>query len=102
MFLTEFGENFLDKMKIKENLTNIFEEKEKLKNTYIFFAYINKAFMALKEHQYESTIRLMHIAEDNYLKTFPNNSNVSRRGKNMIGFLKSQITSNVFYYLDRF
>jgi hypothetical protein len=82
-------------MKIKDNLTNIFEEKEKLKNSYIFFAYMNKAFMALKEQQYESTIRLMNLAEEKFLKTFPYNSNVSRRGKNLIQFLKTKITTNV-------
>jgi hypothetical protein len=95
--LNDFGENYIEKMKIKENLTNIFEEREKLKNSYIFFAYINKAFLALKEQQYESTIRLMNIAEEKFLKTFPYNSNVGRRGKNLIVFLKAKITSNVIF-----
>ena len=80
-------------MKKKEDLQNIKEEKEKLKYANIFFAYLNKANMSLNEQQFETTIQLIKIAEEKYLKYFPLNSAVCRRGNSLIQRLRGKITT---------
>jgi hypothetical protein len=92
-FLSEFSENYLDKIRKKDDLKNIREEKEKLNYTYIFFAYINKAEVALKDQQFDLTIRLMNMAYDKFLKRFPGNSAVYKRGEQLINHLKVKITT---------
>jgi hypothetical protein len=87
--------NYLDKVKRKEDLENLKVEREKLNNIYIFFAYINKADLALKEQQFEMTIRLMNMAKEKYLKKFQINSAVYKRGNEMITSIQTKITNIV-------
>ncbi len=51
--------------------------------------------MALNEQQFESTIQLIKIAEEKYLKFFPLTSAVVKRGHQLIQKLKSKITTIV-------
>jgi hypothetical protein len=94
-FLAEFSENYLDKVRKKEDLINMKLEKEKLNLLFIFFAHINKAQIALKEHQFELTIRLMNTANEKYLKKFHVNSASYKRGEMIITNMKNKITQIV-------
>ena len=100
-FLVEFSQNYINNMKKKEDLQNIKEEREKLKYANIFFAYLNKANLALNEQQFESTIQLIKTAEDKFLKFFPLNSVVTKRGNSLIQRLRSKITTIVINILIR-
>jgi hypothetical protein len=95
-FLGEFSQNYLDKVRKKEDLLNMKAEKEKLNLLYIFFAHINKAQIALKDHQFELTIRLMNTASEKYLKKFHVNSACYRRGEQIISNMKNKITQIVY------
>ena len=86
----------MDKIRKKENLMNIKKEKEMLNLSYIFFAHMNKASIALKEQQFELTIRLINLAYEKYLKKFHVNSKVYRRGEQVINNMKSKITLIVY------
>jgi len=79
----------------QETLKNIGEEKERLNNALIFFAYINKAELSLKDQQFQLTIRLINIAQDKHLKKFPINSSVYKKGLDMIMNIKNKITAIV-------
>jgi hypothetical protein len=94
-FLSDFSKNYLDKVRKKENLMNLKQEKEKLNIAYILFAYLNKAKATLEEHQFELTIRLINTASDKYLKRLPVGSSVYRRAEFLITFLKNKITSTI-------
>jgi hypothetical protein len=94
-FLEEFESNYIDKIKKKEALLNMKSEKEKLNLLYVFFAHINKAQLALKEHQFELTIRLMNTAYEKYLKKFQINTASYKRGEQVINNMKSKITQIV-------
>ncbi len=76
---------------------NIKSEKEKLNLSYIFFAHMNKASIALKEQQFELTIRLINLSYEKYLKKFHVNSSVYRRGEQIINSMKSKITHIVLF-----
>ena len=52
-FLDEFKLDFIERIKKKEQLKHITKEKQKLNTAYIFFAYMNKANIALQNQQYE-------------------------------------------------
>lgn len=69
------------------------EEKDKLNKVYIFFAYINKADYSLKDQQFELAIRLINTATEKFLKQFPINSAVFKRGTELINQLKNKITN---------
>jgi hypothetical protein len=97
MFLADFSKNYLDKVRKKEDLMNIKNEKEKLNLSYIFFAHMNKASLALKEMQFELTIRLMNTAYEKYLKKFHVNSSLYKRGEQIITNMKNKITQTVKY-----
>jgi hypothetical protein len=88
-----FSRKYLEKIRKKEDLVNIKQERQKLNSAYIFFAYLNKANVCLKQQQFESTIRLMNTAVEKYLKSFPVSSNVYKRGELLVTRLKSKITS---------
>ena len=85
----------MEKLRNQEILKNIGEEKEKLNNALVFFAYINKAELSLKEQQFQLTIRLINIAQDKHLKKFPIGSSVHMRGSDMILNIKNKITTIV-------
>jgi hypothetical protein len=98
-FLADFSKNYLDKVRKKEDLMNIKSEKDQLNLTYIFFAHINKASLALKEMQFELTIRLMNTAYEKYLKKFHVNSSIYKKGEQIIRNMKSKITQTVLYLI---
>jgi len=85
-------------MKRKEDLQNLKVEKENLKNAKIFFAHLHKANVDLNNQQFESTIQQIKIAEERFLKLFPLNSSVVKRGNSLIQKLKSKITTNVMIF----
>ena len=91
-FLKDFNSNFISRIKKKEQLKNMLREKEKLNTAYIFFAYINKADIAVKDQQFELSIRLMNTAYDKFLKKFPFTSSVYKKGDALIIKLKNKIT----------
>ena len=91
-FLKDFNSNFISRIKKKEQLKNMLREKEKLNTAYIFFAYINKADIAVKDQQFELSIRLMNTAYDKFLKKFPFTSSVYKKGDALITKLKNKIT----------
>ncbi len=92
-FLDEFKLDFIERIKKKEQLKHITKEKQKLNSAYIFFAYMNKADIALKNQQYELSIRNMDYAHDKFLKKFPMNSVIYKRGNELIIKGKEKITS---------
>jgi len=93
--LENFSQNYVQKLRNQQILKNIAEEKEKLNNALIFFAYINKAENSLKDQQFQLTIRLINIAQDKHLKKFVINSSVYKKGLDMISNIKNKITSIV-------
>ncbi len=95
-FLADFSKNYLEKVRKKEDLMNIKNEKEKLNLSYIFFAHMNKASLALKDNQFELTIRLMNTAYEKYLKKFHVNSPIYKRGEQIITNMKNKITQTVY------
>ena len=92
-FLEEFKFDFIERIKKKEQLKHISKEKQKLNTAYIFFAYMNKADIALKGQQYELGIRTMDYAYDKFLKKFPITSVIYKRGNELIVKGKEKITS---------
>ena len=92
-FLEEFKFDFIERIKKKEQLKHIAKEKQKLNTAYIFFAYMNKADIALKGQQYELSIRTMDYAYDKFLKKFPVTSVIYKRGNELIVKGKEKITS---------
>ena len=92
-FLEEFKFDFIERIKKKEQLKHISKEKQKLNTAYIFFAYMNKADIALKGQQYELSIRTMDYAYDKFLKKFPVTSVIYKRGNELIVKGKEKITS---------
>lgn len=94
-FLSDFAKNYLDKIRKKENLINLKQEKEKLNIAFILFAYLNKAKDTLKNFQFELTIRLISTASEKYLKRLPIGSSVFRRAESLITYLKNKITSTI-------
>ncbi len=92
-FLDEFKLDFIERIKKKEQLKHITKEKQKLNSAYIFFAYMNKADIALKSQQYELSIRTMDYAYEKFLKKFPLNSIIYKRGNELIINGKGKITS---------
>ena len=91
-FLKDFNSNFITRIKKKESLKNMIKEKEKLNTAYIFFAYLNKADLAIKEQQFELAIRLMKTASEKFLKKFPYSSSVYKKGELVLQKLKNKIT----------
>ena len=91
-FLKDFNSNFITRIKKKESLKNMIKEKEKLNTAYIFFAYLNKADLAIKEQQFELAIRLMKTASEKFLKKFPYSSSVYKKGELVLKKLKNKIT----------
>ena len=69
-FLEKFKVDFIERIKKKEQLKHITREKQKLNSAYIFFAYMNKADIALKGQQYELSIKTMDYAYEKFLKNF--------------------------------
>ena len=92
-FLEEFKLDFIERIKKKEQLKHISKEKQKLNSAYIFFAYMNKADIALKNQQYESSIKTMDYAYNKFLKKFPMTSVVYKKGNELIIKYKEKITS---------
>ena len=92
-FLDEFKLDFIERIKKKEQLKHITKEKQKLNSAYIFFAYMNKADIALKNQQYELSIRTMDYAYEKFLKKFPVTSVIYKRGNELIIKGKEKITS---------
>lgn len=88
-----FSRKYLEKIRKKEDLVNIKQERQKLNSAYIFFAYLNKANVCLKQQQFESTIRLMNTAVEKYLKCFHVSSSVYKKGELLVSRLKSKITT---------
>lgn len=88
-----FSRKYLEKIRKKEDLVNIKQERQKLNSAYIFFAYLNKANVCLKQQQFESTIRLMNTAVEKYLKCFHVSSSVYKKGELLVTRLKSKITT---------
>ena len=92
-FLDEFKLDFIERIKKKEQLKHITKEKQKLNTAYIFFAYMNKANIALQNQQYELSIKTMDYAYNNFLKKFPVTSVVYKKGNELITKGKDKITS---------
>ena len=92
-FLEEFKLDFIERIKKKEQLKHITKEKQKLNSAYIFFAYMNKADIALKNQQYELSIKTMDYAYNKFLKKFPMTSIVYKKGNELIIKYKEKITS---------
>ena len=92
-FLEEFKLDFIERIKKKEQLKHISKEKQKLNSAYIFFAYMNKADIALKNQQYELSIKTMDYAYNKFLKKFPMTSVVYKKGNELIIKYKEKITS---------
>ena len=92
-FLEQFKIDFIERIKKKEQLKHITREKQKLNSAYIFFAYMNKADIALKNQQYELSIKTMDYAYEKFLKKFPMTSVVYKRGNELIIKGKEKITS---------
>jgi hypothetical protein len=82
-------------MKKKEYLRTVYEEKSKVKTIHIFFAFISKAALALQEQKFDSTIRLINMAYEKYLKLFHPSCMTYKKGEELINHLKSQITNIV-------
>jgi len=100
--LENFSNNYVEKLRNQEILKNIAEEKEKLNYALIFFAYINKAEISLKDQQFQLTIRLINIAQDKHLKKFAINSSIHKKGLDMILNIKNKITAIVILFKDIF
>ena len=92
-FLEEFKLDFIERIKKKEQLKHISKEKKKLNTAYIFFAYMNKANIALNSQQYELSIKTMDYAFNTFLKKFPITSVVYKKGNELIIKGKEKITS---------
>ena len=92
-FLEEFKFDFIERIKKKEQLKHITKEKQKLNSAYIFFAYMNKADIALKSQQYELSIKTMDYAYNKFLKKFPMTSVIYKKGNELIIKGKEKITS---------
>ena len=92
-FLEEFKIDFIERIKKKEQLKHISKEKQKLNTAYIFFAYMNKANIALRNQQYELSIKTMDYAYNKFLKKFPITSVVYKKGNELIIKGKEKITS---------
>ena len=92
-FLEEFKYDFIVRIKKKEQLKHITKEKQKLNSAYIFFAYLNKADISLKNQQYELSIKTMDYAYEKFLKKFPVTSIVYKKGNELIIKGKEKITS---------
>ena len=92
-FLEKFKVDFIERIKKKEQLKHITREKQKLNSAYIFFAYMNKADIALKGQQYELSIKTMDYAYEKFLKKFPMNSVIYKKGNELIIKGKEKITS---------
>ena len=92
-FLKDFNINFIGRIKKKELLKNLMKEKEKLNIVYIFYGYMYKADIAVKQQQFELSIRLMNNAYDKFLKKFPINSTVYVKGEQLINNIKNKITT---------
>ena len=92
-FLDEFKLDFIERIRKKEQLKHISREKQKLNTAYIFFAYMNKANIALKNQQYELSIKTMDYAYNKFLKKFPITSVVYKKGNELIIKGKEKITS---------
>ena len=92
-FLEEFKFDFIERIKKKEQLKHITKEKQKLNSAYIFFAYMNKADIALKNQQYELSIKTMDYAYNKFLKKFPMTSVIYKKGNELIIKGKEKITS---------
>lgn len=91
-FLSSFSENYLDRMKEKEDLKALKQEKETLKRTRFLFAYINKAQLELRQQKFESAIQMLNFAEEKFIKSFPIYSIVYKRGSEIIKQMKGEIT----------
>ena len=83
-FLEEFKLDFIERIRKKEEFKNMLKEKEKLNVSYILFAYMNKADLALRQHQFQLCIRLMNTANNKYLRRFPVTSIVYKKGEELI------------------
>ncbi len=94
-FLSDFSVNYLTKVRTQEITENLRKQKRQLNHAYIFFAYLNKAAGHLEKQQYESSIRLINIASEKYLKTFPISSKVYKRGEQVLISLKKKITDAI-------
>lgn len=94
-FLSDFAKNYLDKIRKKDNLLNLKQEKEKLNIAFILFAYLNKAKDTLRNFQFELTIRLISTASEKYLNRLPIGSSIFRRAESLITYLKNKITSTI-------
>jgi hypothetical protein len=90
--LDNFSKDYVGKLNNQEILKNIAEEKEKMNNALIFFAYVNKAEISLRDQQFQLTIRLINIAQDKHLKKFQIDSSVYKKGNDMIMNIKTKIT----------
>ena len=100
-FLDEFKSDFIERIRKKEQLKHISREKQKLNTAYIFFAYMNKANIALKNQQYELSIKTMDYAYDKFLKKFPVTSVVYKKGNELIIKGKEKITSIIHEKLSK-
>lgn len=63
--------------------------------------FLIKANISLKKQQYESTIQNIKTAEEQYLKKFPLNSSVVKRGNQLIKKLRNKITNEIETKLDK-
>ena len=92
-FLKNFKIDFIERIRKKEEFKNMLKEKEKLNVSYILFAYMNKADLALRQHQFQLCIRLMNTANDKYLRRFPVTSIIYKKGEELINKFKGNIKS---------
>ena len=92
-FLKNFKIDFIERIRKKEEFKNMLKEKEKLNVSYILFAYMNKADLALRQHQFQLCIRLMNTANNKYLRRFPVTSIVYKKGEELINKFKGKIKS---------
>ena len=90
-FLQNFKIDYIERIKKKEEYKNMIKEKEKLNITYIFFGYMNKADLALRQHQFQLCIKLMNTANNKYLRRFPVTSIVYKKGEDLIHKFKLKI-----------
>ena len=92
-FIKNFKIDYIERIRKKEEFKNMLKEKEKLNVSYILFAYMNKADLALRQHQFQLCIRLMNTANDKYLRRFPVTSIIYKKGEELINKFKGNIKS---------
>lgn len=95
-FLNDFGDKYISKIKEKEELNNIISEKHNLKISYTIFAYLNKASKALKEKKLESSIQLLNIVEEKFIKNLKSVYCATyKRGFEILNFLKDKLKKHI-------